>query len=74
MKLDKFELWPMPKERAETLRDRIAAIVRAISDGDDKYWNDNGVFGVLDQEAVVTDILAAVVENNGEVLEVFGGG
>lgn len=55
------------------LRDKVAAIVKAISDGDDDYWNDNGVFGILDQGAVVNDILAAVVEHDGEVLEVFGG-
>jgi hypothetical protein len=55
------------------LRDEIAAIVKAISDGDDDYWNGNGYFGVLDQEAVVNDIMAAVVEHDGEeVLEVFG--
>ena len=56
------------------LRDEIAAIVRAISDGDDDYWNDNGVFGILDREAVIAAIMAAVVEHDGEVLEVFGGG
>jgi len=54
------------------LRDRIAAIVRAIAEGDPDYWNGRGEFGVLDQEAVVADIMVAVVENNGEVLEVFG--
>jgi hypothetical protein len=57
-----------------SLRDEIAAIVRAISDGDDKYWNAQGHFGVLDQDAVVADIMAAVVECDGKVLEVFGGG
>jgi len=56
-----------------TLRDEIASIVEAIADGD-KYWNGYEDFGVLDQEAVVNDILAAVVECDGEVLEVFGGG
>jgi len=55
-----------------SLRDRIAAIVRAIAEGDPDYWNGRGEFGVLDQEAVVADIMVAVVENNGEVLEVFG--
>jgi hypothetical protein len=54
------------------LRDEIAAIVRAISDGDDRYWNGNEIFGVLDQEAIIADIMAAVVECDGEVLEVFG--
>jgi len=55
------------------LRDEIAAIVKAISDGDDDYWKANGYFGILNQEAVIADILAAVVEHDGEeVLEVFG--
>jgi len=54
------------------LRDRIAAIVRAISEGDADYWNGRGEFGVLDQEAVVANILAAITECDGEVLEVFG--
>jgi hypothetical protein len=55
------------------LRDRIAAIVQAIAEGDDDYWNHCGYFGVLDQDAVVADVMAAVVKNDGEVLEVFGG-
>jgi len=55
------------------LRDKIAVIVRAIAEGDPDYWNGRGEFGVLDQDAVVSDILAAVVEYDGEVLEVFGG-
>jgi len=58
-----------------TLREEIAAIVKAISDGDERYWNGYETFGVLDQNALVNDIIAAVVEHDGEeVLEVFGGG
>jgi len=57
------------------LRDKIIAIVRAIAEGDADYWNGYELFGILDQEAVVNDVLAAIVEHDGEeVLEVFGGG
>jgi len=62
----------MDSEEKMNLYEEIAVIVKAISDGDDKYWNENGFFGVLDQQAVVNDILAAVVECDGEVLEVYG--
>jgi len=54
------------------LCEEIAAIVRAIAEGDASYWNGYELFGVLDQETVVADIMAAVVEHDGEVLEVFG--
>jgi len=54
------------------LRDRVATIVRAIAEGDDEYWNGRGEFGILDQDAVVADVMAAVEECNGEVLDVFG--
>lgn len=58
-----------------SLRDEIIAIVKAISDGNDRYWNNNGWFSILDQATVVADILAAVVEHDGEeALEAFGGG
>ena len=56
------------------LRDCITAIVQAIAEGDDGYWNSRGEFGVLDQDAVVADVMAAVEKCDGEVLEVFGGG
>ena len=55
------------------LRDEITVIVQAIAEGDDDYWNGNGYFGVLDQQAVVADIMAAVVKHDGEeMLEAFG--
>jgi hypothetical protein len=58
----------------DTLRDEIAAIIEKIAEGDTDYWNGYELFGILDEDAVVADIMAAVVEHDGEVVEVFGGG
>jgi hypothetical protein len=56
-----------------TLREEIAAIVKAIAENDADYWNSYGQFRALNQEAVVNGIIAAVVEHDGEeVLEAFG--
>jgi hypothetical protein len=57
-----------------TLYEEITAIIEKIAEGDADYWNGYDMFGVLDREAVIADIMAAVVEHDGEVLEVYGGG
>jgi hypothetical protein len=57
-----------------TLYEEITAIIGKIAEGGADYWNGYEMFGVLDQDAVVADIMAAVVEHDGEVLEVYGGG
>jgi hypothetical protein len=55
-----------------SLRDEITAIVEKIADGNKEYWGDSWMW-FLDQDAVIADIIAAVMRHDGEeVLEVFG--